>query len=377
MTGLIESLRRHFPHLDEVPPGSVLAGGPVRDALLGRQPADLDFASFDAAGDAGVFARRTGGRHVTLGTRFQTERVVVDGKAYDFSPVQGSSVEDDLGRRDFTINAIALERDGRLLDPFDGAGDLERGIVRMVRENNLREDPLRVVRAPRMTAAFGFSIDAETLAACRRGLESLTSVPAERVTGELRLILGAAHPRRAAEDLHAIGIDRYAFGFELDEEDVHAWERMAATHKESSDPGVATITLLLAGHPQHRDRFLERWMWSRDEVRRARAALRIIDARPEGHATLFAAAEEGRVATELAATVLEARGRDDSVLREILERSPSPFDIAPLLDGHEIAALTGARGAAIGRLKRALWEKQVTGEVRTVDEARQMVESAS
>lgn len=372
---LIEFLREQFPHLDEVPEDCILTGGPVRDALLRRQAADLDFASFDAPRAATEFARNTGRKRITLGTRFQTERVIVDGKPYDFSPIQGSSIEEDLGRRDFTINALALHLDGPLVDPFGGIRDLENEVVRMVRDQNLLEDPLRIVRAPRMTGTFGFVIDPETIASCRRHLDGIATVAAERVTHELRLILTCLNPRRAGEDLHAIGIDRQLFGFELRDTDIDAWERLVVELDRPVDSAVPVVALLLVDQKSARERFLERWMWRRDELREVQAVLRALDATSgDSRDVLLIAAEEGWKAAMISRLILEARGDEHEAqkLREVLERQPSPFDVRPLLDGNQIAVITGATGPEIGRLKQKLWEMQVTGEVTSEEEAREV-----
>ncbi|MBW3670541.1 MAG: hypothetical protein KY432_02585 [Acidobacteria bacterium] len=370
---LIEFLREQFPHLDEVPEDCIITGGPVRDALLRRQAADLDFASFDAPRAATEFARKSGRKRITLGTRFQTERVVVDGKPYDFSPIQGSSIEEDLGRRDFTINALALHLDGRLIDPFRGVRDLENEVLRMVLEENLLDDPLRIVRAPRMTGTFGFLIEPATLASCRQHVDAIAAVAAERVTHELRLILTCLNPRRAGEDLHATGLDRHLFGFELRDTDIDAWERLVTNPDRPVDSAVPIVAMLLIGQKSARERFLERWMWQRDELREVQSVQRVLDATSgNGRDLLLIAAEEGRKIAMISERILEARGDEHEALklREVLDRQPSPFAVRSILDGNQIAAITGATGPEIGRLKRKLWEMQVTGEVTSEEEAR-------
>ncbi len=302
---LIDFLRTHFPHFDAVPDDCVITGGPVRDALLGLRPADLDVAVLDAPAAAQRFARATRGHHITLGTRFRTERVVARGRIYDFSPIQGSSIEDDLGRRDFTINAMALRLDGTLIDPFDGRRDLSDGTVRMVRESNLTDDALRIVRAPRMSGAFGFDVDRETVDACRRHRALLSKIPAERITWELRLILESAHPRRAADDMRTIELDQVTLGFALTEDDIDGWERLSSIGKPSP-AAIPVIVLLLAGRTSKRDWFLETWKWRREEVREIESTLRILDAvSSDDRPLLLGAAEEGRRSTERAAAVLD------------------------------------------------------------------------
>src|SRR5581483_5747772 len=154
-------------------------GGAVRDALLGIEHLDWDIATSATPQEVQQIFRRT----VPVGVEFGTVGVVdghgvmhevttfrkdvrTDGR---HAEVQfGVSLDDDLARRDFTINAIAYDPGtGELRDPFDGRTDLKRGIVRAVGdpEARMREDRLRALRAIRFSARFGFEIDAATRAA--------------------------------------------------------------------------------------------------------------------------------------------------------------------------------------------------------------------
>ena len=158
---------------------AVLAGGCVRDTILGRRPNDWDIAT-SAPPDAvqRLFARTvpTGIRHGTVTvlygggkcevTTWRVEGAYSDHRRPDsveFTP----SLAEDLARRDFTINAMAMDVRGELTDPFGGRADLERGIIRCVGEPRARfaEDALRMLRAVRFAAKLGFELDGATLAA--------------------------------------------------------------------------------------------------------------------------------------------------------------------------------------------------------------------
>ncbi len=160
-----------------------VVGGPVRDWLLGRTTADLDLA---VAGDpdpiAESCARRLGARVECFG-RFGTRRVVGRGRRrVDVAATRAESyaqpaalpevletgvpIERDLARRDFSINAMACRLDDgsyALVDPFGGGRDLERGVLRVLHEDSLRDDPTRAFRAARFLGRFGFRPDAELL----------------------------------------------------------------------------------------------------------------------------------------------------------------------------------------------------------------------
>ncbi|MBW8811355.1 MAG: multifunctional CCA tRNA nucleotidyl transferase/2'3'-cyclic phosphodiesterase/2'nucleotidase/phosphatase, partial [Lysobacter sp.] len=187
-----------------------LVGGAVRDGLLGLPAGDRDYvvvgetpeamlaAGFKAVGkDFPVFLHPDSGEEYALA---RTERK--SGRGYRGFVVDADpsvTLDEDLGRRDFTINAIARdEGDGRLIDPYGGARDLEAKVLRHVGPAFV-EDPLRVLRAGRFMARFaqyGFTVAPETMALMRQMAESgeLSDLVAERVWQELRRALTCARP---------------------------------------------------------------------------------------------------------------------------------------------------------------------------------------
>jgi len=185
-------------------------GGCVRDLLLERPIHDIDIAT-DATPDqvTALFPRTvpTGLAHgtvtVLLGderfevTTFRSESGYSDGRHPDAVHFE-TDITADLSRRDFTINAMALDLDGNLLDPFGGQEDLQRRILRCVGEPERRfaEDSLRILRAIRFSAQLGFEIEAETQAAMIHLRAGLSTVSAERVRVELEKILLAEHLER-------------------------------------------------------------------------------------------------------------------------------------------------------------------------------------
>ena len=197
-----------------------LVGGAVRDALLGLPPGDRDFVvvgqtqqAMEAAGfkpvgrDFPVFLHPdTGEEHALARTERKSGRGH-RGFVVDADP--SVTLEEDLGRRDFTINAIARRGDGTLVDPFDGARDIEARVLRHVGEAFV-EDPLRVLRAARFMARFaplGFSVAPETMALMRRMVEDgeLAELTPERVWQELRRALAAPAPSAFVRTLRDCG----------------------------------------------------------------------------------------------------------------------------------------------------------------------------
>src|SRR4028119_1421047 len=174
-------------------PPAYLVGGAVRDALLGRRSHyfDLDFVMLTrAVKTARKIADRTKGGFVLLDAERQIARVVFAGGTVDLAQAEGGSLEGDLLRRDFRINAIAYNPfTGEIIDPLDGQTDLRLGVLRMISRSNLVDDPLRLLRAYRQAAQLGFAIEPETQSAIRELAPLLSRVAVERVRTELGYLL--------------------------------------------------------------------------------------------------------------------------------------------------------------------------------------------
>ena len=191
-----------------------LVGGSVRDALLDRPNADLDFAT-DATPDViEEIVRPWAGDVYVAGKRFGTIGVIREGNIYEITTfrsevyrddsrkpevVFSESIEEDLFRRDFTINAMGIGIPGRdqgtpeMIDPTGGLGDLQAGLLRtpLDPEVSFGDDPLRMLRLFRFVSTLGFAPSEEAVAAVHRMHDRLDIVSAERIRGEFdRLIVG-------------------------------------------------------------------------------------------------------------------------------------------------------------------------------------------
>jgi tRNA nucleotidyltransferase (CCA-adding enzyme) len=206
------NLRRRLdalPGLERVRDGAARAGvdayvvgGAVRDLLLGLERADLDIV---VEGDQAAFVRELGGEARSY-ERFGTATVVLDGHTVDVASARSESyphpgalpevrpgrLADDLARRDFTVNAIAipLVAEAEPIDPHGGMDDLAAGRLRALHERSFVDDPTRAVRAARYAARLGFEVEPRTLGRLRDA--DLGAVSAERVEAELRRL--AAEP---------------------------------------------------------------------------------------------------------------------------------------------------------------------------------------
>jgi len=200
-----------------------LVGGCVRDLLLGREPEDYD-VSTDATPERVTFLFRDS---VAVGAQFGVIIVPLDGHKVEVATfrsdigsadgrhpervVFSSSPEQDVQRRDFTINGLLMRHDsGEILDFVGGQSDLRAGIIRSIGEPTRRfaEDKLRMLRAVRFSARFGFQIEPETFAAIRLHAHEIGQVSAERIREELTKLLTEGGARRGTELLDESGLLR-------------------------------------------------------------------------------------------------------------------------------------------------------------------------
>lgn len=178
-----------------------LVGGTIRDILLGIKPKDFDlFVIGSGIRLAQDFAEDTGGRFILLEEKMDEARVVVDDLTFDFNG--GYSIYEDLMRRDFTMNSMALRLPfSRIIDPFKGIRDMRRGIVRAVSEKNIVDDPLRILRAFRFKALFDFAIESRTRCMMIKNRHRLKDIARERIKTELLYILGSRSSWQALMDM--------------------------------------------------------------------------------------------------------------------------------------------------------------------------------
>jgi tRNA nucleotidyltransferase (CCA-adding enzyme) len=229
-------------------PGVYLVGGAVRDRLLGRTPKELDFV---VEGDAIAVARRLAERleaELTVHDRFGTATVRTPADAFDLVSARtetyarpgalptvtlGASIEEDLGRRDFTINAMAVGLDGREVEWPGAREDLREGVLRVLHDRSFVDDPTRMLRLIRYAERLGFAPDPHTAALIDHDL--LATVSQDRINREIRLLL--------AESPHLLG----RYGPLSDLPDITAATRL---HTRTDVPDVDLWRLLRRERPE-------------------------------------------------------------------------------------------------------------------------------
>ncbi|HET7509021.1 MAG TPA: hypothetical protein VFJ65_02105 [Solirubrobacterales bacterium] len=220
MDDLAAALQRTYPELEAVRGAAqepvYVVGGAVRDLLLGRARADLDLA---VVGDPVALAECLGSA-VIEHARFGTAKLELDGHEVDIAtarteayPYPGAlpviepaaTIEEDLGRRDFTVNAMAVPLEGpRLIDPHGGREDLERALLRVLHDRSFVDDPTRAIRAARYGARFRFVLEPDTERLLRKA--DLTTVSADRRRAELERLAAEETAREGFELLAEWGV---------------------------------------------------------------------------------------------------------------------------------------------------------------------------
>jgi len=196
-----------------------LVGGSVRDMLMERESKDLDFATPLPPEEVRALFKKENIRTYPVGIDFGTVGVILEGKEIHittfrrkekYSPKSrkpqvefGGSIEEDLSRRDFTINAMALTPQGELIDPFNGRRDLRNKLLRTPGdpETSFSDDPLRMLRAFRFQSQLGFEIEKETLSSIKKNSFRILFLSPERIQMEMDRILTGKFVRKSLEGI--------------------------------------------------------------------------------------------------------------------------------------------------------------------------------
>ncbi|MEM9264043.1 MAG: CCA tRNA nucleotidyltransferase [Cyanobacteria bacterium P01_F01_bin.13] len=391
-----------------LPETACVVGGSVRDALLERQAdyLDLDFVLPDGAvAIASAIARRYRVGFVVLDADNQIARAVFDQATIDFAQQVGPTLETDLQRRDFTINAIAYHpQSDRLIDPLNGLADLQQQTLRMVSRENLAEDPLRLLRAYRQAAQLGFTIDSNTRRTIRELAPLLRNIAAERIRHELDALLsqpnGATCFRMAWQDgLFDIWLPHLttAHAEQLASLDsalaslpkvpgylslLHGWKDTVPAGHYRSWVKAARLSRLLPLNEDAANRWLTRLKYSRSE---GQAIFRVLQTQPyldqmvlqAGYLSrsdqffLFKAAGTSFPAVSLVALSL---GIPTEAVVAMVERYQTANDPiahpAPLVSGKDLMSWLNLKsGPQIGQLLSAIENAQASGQLTSADEA--------
>ncbi len=379
-----------------IPQNAYLVGGAVRDALLKRESEylDLDFVLLDAVKIARKMASHYKAGFVLLDADRQIARVVFKQATVDFAQQQGKTLEEDLYRRDFTVNAIAYNPYTKeIIDPLQGYNDLQKRVMRMVSKANLQDDPLRLLRAYRQAAQLNFAIAPETQATIRTLAPLLSKIAPERVRVELNYLLnspsGTPWLKSAWED-GLIGIwlshttqksfitlslvDSAAFSLP----GLPLAQALSDTIK-TTWLGIAKIACLVSNDPQLAEIELQQLTYSRAEIRAVTTALKLLPPLQAiaDNLTLkvqYLLFRQAGVVFPVLAVLAVAKGTQKDILVPLINRYLTPNDPVAhpqlLVNGKDLMqALKIAPSPVIGELLNKIAIAQIEGKISTSAQA--------
>jgi poly(A) polymerase len=398
-----------------------LVGGALRDWQLGRPVADLDFAvSCDPTELSRKFAKAVGGHWFMLDAERRQSRVVTKKQdappfTYDFAPYRADDLASDLRLRDFTINALALPVVAGnalppLIDPLGGLIHLQCGLLRGCSSGVFQDDPLRILKGVRHCTALGLAVEPRTLDWMREATVLLPKVAAERVRAELMGIFAAdAAPRgllllRELDLLEALfgpcrGSDDFQRGLDRLDRAGQVVDCLAAMDRpqwldRELEAGLCRRTLLkmtafLNGfEPSDPRVFFARWRFSRHTSSLGASLVALSNQRLEELAGL----SPGRRGRALWAASLGAGPCEHLAFLPVLAEGPAALaveQILPILDdvravddggripdlvdGEWVRGELGLEGEAIGRALSSLRQAEISGQVRSVEAAKEFL----
>ncbi len=390
-----------------------LVGGPVRDILMGMPIKDLDFVlEGDAPSLAARLAEEMDGRLV-VHPSFGTASVVIEDATADLvtarretyaSPgalpdVTPSSIDDDLARRDFTINAMALplgQESPEILDLHGGVEDMRIGGVRVLHDASFIDDPTRLLRAVRYEQRLGFRIEAGTLVRLQEAVVNgcLSAVSGDRLRHELERIFEEARPEPAVTRSVCLGI---LAGVHPALTQAKAVERLAAIVQDSiqdsirvsiNEPGAGgspgskfPLSYLSALSypltPGDAEGVISRFNMPSDWARLVRDTVELRQLEPRLAVESISASQVVEMVESYTdAAVLTVAGvTDDPLTAERLGRYLREFRyLSPELDGRDLLALGVPEGPVIGKILKELRNAKLDGRISTVEDERRLAQ---
>lgn len=369
-----------------------IVGGFVRDLLLNQPNLDLDLVvEGNAIALARALEKKRGGRvhsHTRFGTAkwllgkrngapidhldFTSARTEFYAHPSALPEVEMSSIKQDLRRRDFTINTLAIcldpERYGQLLDPFGGEADLRRGLIRVLHNLSFIEDPTRILRAVRFEQRFGFAIEPRTAQLIDDALDMIARVSGERLRHELDLIFQESEPEKAMTRLNTLGV-LHAIHPKFEFTDWHAGKFVAARQADKRAPLTYLGLLVYRFAPSTVREFCQRLKFPNSDCD---TLLQVLELRDEVVARLSAAELAPSAIYRLleeyadAALAIVELATDDARARDRIALFRSQLrGVQTELTGDDLKKLGIAPGPAYRKILSHLRDCRLDGKIST------------
>jgi len=386
-----------------------LVGGLVRDLLLGRKNLDVDIA---VEGDGMAFARRLADQHgagLKIFEKFATALVVFqDGFKLDVATarresyahptalptVEPSSIKDDLYRRDFTINALAIRlnvsRLGEVVDFYGGQRDLEHKIIRVLHARSFVDDPTRVFRAIRFEQRFGFRIEKHTLTLLKEAAESdlVHRLSGPRLRNEVMRLLSEQDPVRAIRRMAEFDLLRFLHtglawtdrlaGLLSDLGKPLAWWTKQFPRRKLDPTLVYFIGLMDKLSASAVDTVLKRLAMPGEETRKVRLVKKYLaqTLRCVARQRLLKPSETYRLLTDLpdeGLVLLVAKAGSKDIVRMVSAYVTTQRQVRPSLNGADLKAMGLKPGPLYKKILDRLLDARLNGEVKSETDERELV----
>lgn len=349
-------------------------GGSVRDALLGLPIHDVDIASSAYPQEIKQIFKRT----VDTGIQHGTVMVLLHGVGYEVTTFRTESgyqdfrrpdhvtfvrsLKEDLKRRDFTVNALAVRHDGTIVDLFNGLADLQAKVLRAVGDPHERfhEDALRMMRAVRFQSQLGFAIDPATEQAIKENAQLLAKISVERTASEFTKLLLGRDRQAGLQTFIDTGL--YAYAPLLADQEPALKQLAQLTAPQFKDPAVGwTLLVHLTG--MNAEKLLRTWKQANDLIRLTEAAARLLAQLPDADAWALYQAGEAAVPVALTAESALDSTFDAAAVAQTYAGLPIHDKKALAVDGKALMAAGFKPGPQLGQTLNRLERAVVGGEL--------------
>ena len=374
-----------------------LVGGAVRDLLLGRANFDLDLV---VEGDAIRLAQelaKDSQAKLTVHTPFGTAKLSYSNFSLDLATarretysqpgalptVQPGSLTDDLCRRDFSINAMALclapQRFGELVDLYNGKDDLENRLIRVLHPNSFIDDATRILRGLRYEQRLGFTLEPETAELLRRDAAMLDTISGDRIRHELELILKEDCPERVLRRADELGVlSELHPSLKGNSWLSERFDQARRLHKRTSPSPLYLCLLIYNLTDKENEQFLSRLNFPKRLAQTMRHTLQL---KTQLHSLASPQIRRSDIYRSLHgytthAIQANASASESPVVSRHLQLYLAKLRyVKPLLDGEDLQRMGVPPGPQLGKILEALHEARLNGEVRTREEEERLVHS--
>ncbi|MBB1099538.1 CCA tRNA nucleotidyltransferase [Limosilactobacillus sp. WF-MT5-A] len=380
LPAIFEPARPVLQKIEDAGYEAYFVGGCVRDTILHDEIHDIDIATSAYPSEIKTIFNHTvdtGIEHGTVmildhGTGYETTTFRTESGYQDYRRPDKvtfvRSLSEDLQRRDFTINALALREDGEVIDLFNGLEDLQKHLIKAVGNPNERfhEDALRMMRAVRFASKLDFVIDTATLKGIKENAPLLEKIAVERIRVELEKLLLGQNPVAGLKDFIATGLYYYCPGLENAQDALSALLILNQWHLENEAQLWSVLSLQLQLDQKEIGKFLKKWKTANDLIAQVKKVVPAVQAIRQRTLTPSLMFNTGETALHDANQVAKLYGWaiNDEELQKAYQKLPIKNAKELAIDGRVLITKAGVKpGPLMGKILQQLTLAVVNGEI--------------